>query len=274
MSPAIRTFLLTLLAAAIAVVVVACQDSSEPAAGPDATEEPATAAATVPPPSPTAGPVPEPTPTVAVVPSPTPTPTPGPFVYDPNLNMFLLLSGVGHPPEYSLAALRGAEEEGDTSQVPVILEAVLFFPSQLRQFSMEIVSALTGVDFGLDLRAWREWLGPRLDQYKPPSDYARWKANLLSLIDPAMGAFIEPAIEEGSRANLTEIVWGGVRVDGIPPLEDPWHVEPELASYLQPDDRVFGVSINGEHRAYPLRVLNAHELANDELGGEPISLVY
>ena len=188
--------------------------------------------------------------------------------------MFLILSSIGHSPEYSLAALQRAEEEGDTSQVPVILEAALFFSRELAEFSMEIVGALTGQNFGLDLKMWREWLGPRLDDYAPPSDYARWKVNLLSLIDPAMGALMEAAIEDGSRANLTEIVWGGVAVDGIPPLEDPWHVKPELASYLEPDDRVFGVSINGEHRAYPLRVLNAHELANDELGGEPISLVY
>ncbi len=255
-------------------VLAACQDSPDPVAGLGATEEPTAAAAAVPPPSPTAGPAPDPSPTAAADLSPTPTPTPEPFVYDPNLNMFLLFSGIGHPPEYTLAALQRAEEEADTSQAPVILEAVLFFSPSLREFGMEIVSALTGQDFGLDLRAWREWLGPRQDQYAPPSDYARWKANLLSQIDPEMAALIEPAIEGGSRADLTEILWGGVRVDGIPPLEDPWHVKPDLASYLEPDDRVFGVSINGEHRAYPLRILNAHELANDELGGEPISLVY
>ena len=46
------------------------------------------------------------------------------------------------------------------------------------------------------------------------------------------------------------------------------------AGYLEPTDRVFGVSINGEHRAYPLRILNPHEMANDVVGGVPISLAY
>ena len=260
-----RIALLPALAALVAVMAAACGGASvEPGAESTATEEPTATAEAAPSPSPTA----------AAAPTPSPTATPEPFAYDPNLNMFLILSSIDHPPEYSLAALQRAEEEGDTSQVPVILEAALFFSRELAEFSMEIVGALTGQNFGLDLKMWREWLGPRLDDYAPPSDYARWKVNLLSLIDPAMGALMEAAIEDGSRANLTEIVWGGVAVDGIPPLEDPWHVKPELASYLEPDDRVFGVSINGEHRAYPLRVLNAHELANDELGGEPISLVY
>ena len=42
--------------------------------------------------------------------------------------------------------------------------------------------------------------------------------------------------------------------------------------YLQPSDRVFGVSINGEHRRTP--PVNAHEMANDVLGGEAIALAY
>jgi len=68
--------------------------------------------------------------------------------------------------------------------------------------------------------------------------------------------------------------WGGVRVDGIPPLEHVPTIPAAEADYLNPDDRLFGVSINGEHRAYPLRIINAHEMANDTLGGEPTSLAY
>jgi len=36
---------------------------------------------------------------------------------------------------------------------------------------------------------------------------------------------------------------------------------------LQPDDRVIGVERDGEARAYPLRVLNWHEIVNDDFGG-------
>ena len=40
------------------------------------------------------------------------------------------------------------------------------------------------------------------------------------------------------------------------------------------DEVVFGAVVNGESRAYPVRILGHHELANDTLGGEPVSLVY
>ena len=118
-----------------------------------------------------------------------------------------------------------------------------------------------------------EWVGKRLDDHPPPDGYVEWKVNLLSQIDPRMARFFagDPA---DARINLTEAVWGGVRRDGIPDLQNPPVIEADEASYLLADDRVFGVSINGEHRAYPLRIVNAHEMANDWLGGEPISLAY
>jgi len=62
--------------------------------------------------------------------------------------------------------------------------------------------------------------------------------------------------------------------DGIPDLTNPPVISSEEATYLFTSDRVFGVSINGEHRAYPLRILNFHEMANDVVGGVPFALAY
>jgi hypothetical protein len=45
-------------------------------------------------------------------------------------------------------------------------------------------------------------------------------------------------------------------------------------NYLVSDDRVIGVTLGGESRAYPLRVLNWHEIVNDSLGGVPIAVTY
>ena len=46
------------------------------------------------------------------------------------------------------------------------------------------------------------------------------------------------------------------------------------AAYLEADEAVFGISINGDSRAYPLRILDWHEMANDVVGGVPVSLAY
>ena len=70
-----------------------------------------------------------------------------------------------------------------------------------------------------------------------------------------------------------EILSGGVWRDGIPALTDPKLLTGEEAWYLKEMDFLIGVRIAGEARAYPLRILNYHEIVNDELGGEAIVVI-
>lgn len=50
--------------------------------------------------------------------------------------------------------------------------------------------------------------------------------------------------------------------------------EEARGKYLVSTDRVIGVTIGGESRAYPLSVLNVHEIVHDTLGGIPIAVTY
>ncbi len=79
------------------------------------------------------------------------------------------------------------------------------------------------------------------------------------------------------------IVAGGLPKDGLRALvEAPVIAGADIAEFnssyrgkfLVSTDRVIGVSINGEARAYPLPVMQCHEVANDVLGGEPIAVTY
>lgn len=59
--------------------------------------------------------------------------------------------------------------------------------------------------------------------------------------------------------------------DAIPALVQPVFTTASGAGkLLAPKDRVLGVYLNGEPKAYPIRILNWHELVNDEAGGQPI----
>lgn len=72
----------------------------------------------------------------------------------------------------------------------------------------------------------------------------------------------------------SEILSGGPGKDGIPSITNPEVTTPDKAGFLAPDGRVVGVLIGGTARAYPIAVLNWHEVLNDELGGTPIAVVY
>jgi hypothetical protein len=109
-------------------------------------------------------------------------------------------------------------------------------------------------------------------EFVPYGGFLALQDELLSELDPAFHRFLRPDLPHEIR--VEEIVWGGVRVDGIPPLDDPKLIAADAATYLNPDDRVFGVAIGGEARAYPLRIVNWHEMVNDTVGGAPVSLAY
>lgn len=128
----------------------------------------------------------------------------------------------------------------------------------------------TSQRFGDDLRAWRRWLWSR--PYDPHRDYAAFKAALYSRIDPRMLAFFTSPTPP--RIRLDELDWGGVKVNGIPPLDHPKTVAAKQASYLKEKNVVFGVVLNGEARSYPKRILGWHELVRDSLGGVELALVY
>ncbi len=68
-----------------------------------------------------------------------------------------------------------------------------------------------------------------------------------------------------------QIVSGGPGKDGIPALTNPAVVSAgEGDGFLQAEDLVLGVVVNGEARAYPHGILWWHEIVNDVLGGKPI----
>ena len=90
---------------------------------------------------------------------------------------------------------------------------------------------------------WIEWLGNN-PQVKPPDGYVGWKGGLYSLLDSGLGGFLYNGAKSDLR--VEEIVWGGVSKNGIPNLIDAPVVSASDADYLLPNDRVFGVSFNGE----------------------------
>ena len=75
--------------------------------------------------------------------------------------------------------------------------------------------------------------------------------------------------------DFTEISSGGVPRDGIPPLDEPQFTTPALANdWLDDREPVIALEINGEAKAYPLQILIWHEIANDVVGGVPVTVTF
>jgi hypothetical protein len=74
---------------------------------------------------------------------------------------------------------------------------------------------------------------------------------------------------EGASIPANEIRRGGPPRDGIPALDHPVNVGVSRAPWSE-KSLVVGVEVAGQARAYPIAILNWHELVNDRLGGRPI----
>jgi hypothetical protein len=175
------------------------------------------------------------------------------------------------------AAARKLIESKDPSLVPGLVYTLFFLPKARRAEAVSALEALTGERAGDRYHDWVE-LVARRSELRPREGYADWKGELFARIDPRYReVFRSPSLGLPAapvRIRLEEIVWGGVPLEGIPALDRPRAVPADQAGYLEDGERVFGVSLGGEQRAYPLRILGWHEMVNDVVGGEPVSLSY
>ena len=78
---------------------------------------------------------------------------------------------------------------------------------------------------------------------------------------------------KGSAIPISEIRSGGPPRDGIPSIDKPTFIEAGKAGYAD-DSRVLGVIVNGIARAYPIAIMNYHEIVNDKFNKTPVVITY
>ncbi len=115
-----------------------------------------------------------------------------------------------------------------------------------------------------------------------PPDYLSMKRNIFTPVEPAW----EPLMTDNSVLDWRIVSWGGVLIDAqpfgetegfcncIPATDNPTTQAAADATWLDPDDIVFGVVINGEARAYPRQIMEVREMVNDTLGGRNFGMPY
>lgn len=79
---------------------------------------------------------------------------------------------------------------------------------------------------------------------------------------------------DNASINLKEIKKGGPPRDGIPSIDNPVFISADYIKNLNPDDSILGVVYNGITKAYPIKILNWHEVVNDQFGAEKIAITY
>ncbi|MCY6379952.1 DUF3179 domain-containing (seleno)protein [Hoeflea prorocentri] len=162
--------------------------------------------------------------------------------------------------------------------------------SDLMRFasSPQLNAALTAAAsdlLGKDLRVQNSW-GALTDHLiawdiPAPPGYLDVKRAIFTGIIPGWDRiFIEGDID------WRMVSWGGVLIDNrahdktdercncIPAADNPEVISAHEATWLKDNDVVFGITINGESRAYPRRIMEVREMVNDTLGGRDLGIPY
>jgi hypothetical protein len=99
--------------------------------------------------------------------------------------------------------------------------------------------------------------GPGLGEGGPPNPLAGWKTDF--------GKHAVP---------LKEFQSGGPGKDGIPAIDRPRFAHATDVDYLEPNEPVVALELDGSAKAYPIQILMWHEIVNDTVGGVPVAVTF
>ncbi len=101
----------------------------------------------------------------------------------------------------------------------------------------------------------------------PPLDISIAAVELEEIVfDLFDGSYVPyPDASTGLIAELT---------NAIPPIYAPEYGDVGEGNWLRDSELVIGYTAGDESFAYPIRMLNFHELVADEIGGEPLLVTY
>lgn len=71
-----------------------------------------------------------------------------------------------------------------------------------------------------------------------------------------------------------ELLQGCGQRDCIPSIDKPRFVAAADADFLADEDIVMAIDLDGDARAYPVAILNYHEIVNDVIAGRPVAVTY
>ena len=117
------------------------------------------------------------------------------------------------------------------------------------------------------------------DEPSPPSatPSATAPAPAGATAEPVSAFFFATNAKVRSTIDLHEVRNGLLRPnpkDGIPAIRRPEAVPASEADWVKDDDRVIGVAVGEQARAYPILQMQRHEVVNDVLSAEPVAVTY
>ncbi|CAA0096102.1 Uncharacterised protein [Halioglobus japonicus] len=104
--------------------------------------------------------------------------------------------------------------------------------------------------------------------------------NLMLLLSMETSAYEDPALFNGFDVNggsiaAADIYYNTEMRDDIPAIDAPHFLEGTARDgVIGPDERVLAIEYNGVAKAYPIKILDLHQIVNDSFNGKPVAVTF
>lgn len=220
---------------------------------------------------------------------PTPSVPDGPAAEELAERLDVVFGSIAHGVPLEGDTIREIGLLGDARAAWLLTDLLQFLaPSDARNATIEAFTALVGRtadDPVLQRSTWQSFVDHLMAWDLPAlPGHREWKEELYTAIEPRWQPFFD---DDDAAIDWRPVSWGGVFIDDrplgtpdpcaggcIPALDDPAVTDADGGDWYPDDALIFGITINGESRAYPKNIMEVHEMVNDTLGGRRIGVPY
>ncbi len=147
---------------------------------------------------------------------------------------------------------------------------ILWIENNFKNIINEALSKLTGEYLSL-ASEWESWSNQQT-HLKIPENYLEIKSKIYSKIDKKYNEIIEN--EYNKHIPIKNLKWIGSSAQVIPKINNPKLINSDEQNYLNNDDLIIGINVNGKNYAYPLKILRWHGVINEEISGKSFVITY
>jgi len=179
-----------------------------------------------------------------------------------------IVSGLGHPAEKEMIS----QSKNDVKEADQYKTSYLF----LRKSRLKI-NANGRLQEPELMIEYGDWSNERLADLLP-NDYfpkpVRKKDGEEKKMDKKKPPKKKGFVLSNLKIPKKEIKNGGPPKDGIPSIDFPKFISSGNVDFLKNNDRILGLNFNGIAKAYPIKILDRHEIVNDDFQGKPVAMTY
>ena len=118
---------------------------------------------------------------------------------------------------------------------------------------------------------WEKWANSEL-ALEIPDNYLKIKSDIFSKLDKNYSLIFQNQYNQ--KIDLSKINWIGSTTNAIPALNNPKLISKNEEAYLNNDDIILGLNLEGNETAFPLKIIKWHGVINQKINNQTYSIIF